>query len=139
MLQPKRVKFRNTQKGKLKGLAYRGNHVAFGSYGLKTMEEGWITSRQIEAARIAVTRYMKREGKVWIRIFPDKPITKKPAEVRMGKGKGSPEYWVACIKPGTIIFEVDGVSESIAKEAMRLAAQKLPVVTKFVVRPDYSA
>ena len=103
------------------------------------METHWITSRQIEAARIALNRYMKREGKVWIRIFPDKPITKKPAEVRMGKGKGSPEYWVACIKPGTIIFEVDGVGENVAKEAMRLAGQKLPIVTKFVVRPDYSA
>lgn len=137
MLQPKRVKYRNAQKGKLKGLAYRGNHVAFGSYGLKTMEEGWITSRQIEAARIAVTRYMKREGKVWIRIFPDKPMTSKPAEVRMGKGKGAPSHWVAVVKPGRIMFEAEGVPVAVAKEALRLAAQKLPVKTKFVVRPDY--
>ena len=139
MLSPKRIKYRKRQKGRVKGLAGRGHRIEFGDFGLKSMEPSWITSRQIEASRIALNRYMKREGKVWIRIFPDKPITKKPAEVRMGKGKGSPEYWVACIKPGTIIFEVDGVSESIAKEAMRLAAQKLPVVTKFVVRPDYSA
>ncbi len=139
MLSPKRIKYRNRQKGRVKGLAGRGHRVEFGDFGLKSLEPHWITSRQIEAARIALNRYMKREGKVWIRIFPDKPITKKPAEVRMGKGKGSPEYWVAVIKPGTIIFEVDGVSEEIAKEAMRLAAQKLPVTTKFVVRPDYSA
>ena len=135
MLSPKRIKYRK----RLKGLAGRGHRVEFGDFGLKSLEPHWITSRQIEAARIALNRYMKREGKVWIRIFPDKPVTKKPAEVRMGKGKGSPEYWVAVIKPGTIIFEVDGVSEEIAKEAMRLAAQKLPVTTKFVVRPDYSA
>jgi len=139
MLSPKRIKYRKRQKGRVKGLAGRGHRVDFGDFGLKSLEPHWITSRQIEAARIALNRYMKREGKVWIRIFPDKPITKKPAEVRMGKGKGSPEYWVAVIKPGTIIFEVDGVSEKIAKEAMRLAAQKLPVTTKFVVRPDYSA
>jgi|TARA_B100000497_G_scaffold15348_1_gene17743 large subunit ribosomal protein L16 len=139
MLSPKRIKYRKRQKGRVKGLAGRGHRVEFGDFGLKSLEPHWITSRQIEAARIALNRYMKREGKVWIRIFPDKPITKKPAEVRMGKGKGSPEYWVAVIKPGTIIFEVDGVSEKIAKEAMRLAAQKLPVTTKFVVRPDYSA
>ena len=139
MLSPKRIKYRKRQKGRVKGLAGRGNRVEFGDFGLKSLEPHWITSRQIEAARIALNRYMKREGKVWIRIFPDKPVTKKPAEVRMGKGKGSPEYWVAVIKPGTIIFEVDGVSEEIAKEAMRLAAQKLPVTTKFVVRPDYSA
>ncbi|MDG1720297.1 MAG: 50S ribosomal protein L16 [Bacteroidia bacterium] len=139
MLSPKRIKYRKRQKGRVKGLAGRGHRVEFGDFGLKSLEPHWITSRQIEAARIALNRYMKREGKVWIRIFPDKPITKKPAEVRMGKGKGSPEYWVAVIKPGTIIFEVDGVSEEIAKEAMRLAAQKLPVTTKFVVRPDYSA
>jgi len=138
MLQPKRVKYRNAQKGKLKGLAYRGNHVAFGSYGLKTMEEGWITSRQIEAARIAVTRYMKREGKVWIRIFPDKPVTSKPAEVRQGKGKGSLSHYVAAIKPGRIMFEADGVPLEVAKEAMRLAAQKLPVKTKFVLRRDFA-
>ena len=139
MLSPKRIKYRKRQKGRVKGLAGRGHRIEFGDFGLKSLEPSWITSRQIEAARIALNRYMKREGKVWIRIFPDKPITKKPAEVRMGKGKGSPEYWVACIKPGTIIFEVDGVSENVAKDAMRLAGQKLPVVTKFVVRPDYSA
>lgn len=139
MLSPKRIKYRKRQKGRVKGVAGRGHRVQFGDFGLKSLEPSWITSRQIEAARIALNRYMKREGKVWIRIFPDKPITKKPAEVRMGKGKGSPEYWVAVIKPGTIIFEVDGVSEEIAKEAMRLAGQKLPVTTKFVVRPDYSA
>ncbi|MDC0579181.1 50S ribosomal protein L16 [Bacteroidia bacterium] len=139
MLSPKRIKYRKRQKGRVKGIAGRGHRVQFGDFGLKSLEPHWITSRQIEAARIALNRYMKREGKVWIRIFPDKPVTKKPAEVRMGKGKGSPEYWVAVIKPGTIIFEVDGVSEEIAKEAMRLAAQKLPVTTKFVVRPDYSA
>ena len=139
MLSPKRIKYRKRQKGRVKGLAGRGHRVEFGDFGLKSLEPHWITSRQIEAARIALNRYMKREGKVWIRIFPDKPVTKEPAEVRMGKGKGSPEYWVAVIKPGTIIFEVDGVSEKIAKEAMRLAAQKLPVTTKFVVRPDYSA
>lgn len=139
MLSPKRIKYRKRQKGRVKGLAGRGHRVEFGDFGLKSLEPNWITSRQIEAARIALNRYMKREGKVWIRIFPDKPVTKKPAEVRMGKGKGSPEYWVAVIKPGTIIFEVDGVSEEIAKEAMRLAAQKLPVTTKFVIRPDYSA
>ena len=139
MLSPKRIKYRKRQKGRVKGLAGRGHRVEFGDFGLKSLEPHWITSRQIEAARIALNRYMKREGKVWIRIFPDKPVTKKPAEVRMGKGKGSPEYWVAVIKTGTIIFEVDGVSEEIAKEAMRLAAQKLPVTTKFVVRPDYSA
>ena len=139
MLSPKRIKYRKRQKGRIKGVAARGHRVQFGDFGLKSLEPGWITSRQIEASRIALNRYMKREGKVWIRIFPDKPITKKPAEVRMGKGKGSPEYWVAVIRPGTIIFEVDGVPQEVAKEAMRLAAQKLPVVTKFVVRPDYSA
>lgn len=137
MLQPKRVKRRNAQKGRMKGLAYRGSQVTFGSFGLKTLEEGWITSRQIEAARIAVTRYMKREGKVWIRIFPDKPVTSKPAEVRMGKGKGALSHYVAPVKPGRIMFEADGVPYEIAKEAMRLAAQKLPVKTKFVVRRDY--
>jgi len=124
-------------KGRIKGNATRGAELAFGSFGLKTLEEHWITSRQIEAARIAVTRFMKREGQVWIRIFPDKPITKKPAEVRMGKGKGSPEYWVAVVKPGTLIFEAEGVPLPVAKEAMRLAAQKLPVSTKFIVRRDY--
>lgn len=137
MLQPKRVKRRNAQKGRLKGLAHRGSQVTFGSFGLKTLEQGWITSRQIEAARIAVTRYMKREGKVWIRIFPDKPVTSKPAEVRMGKGKGALSHYVAPVKPGRIMFEADGVPYEVAKEAMRLAAQKLPVKTKFVVRRDY--
>ena len=137
MLQPKRTKFRKKQKGRVKGMATRGHELAFGSFGLKSLEPKWITSRQIEAARVAVTRYMKREGQVWIRIFPDKPVTKKPAEVRMGKGKGSPEYWVAPIKPGTLIFEAEGVPLPVAKEAMRLAAQKLPCSTKFVVRRDY--
>ena len=139
MLLPKRTKFRKQQKGRVKGLATRGAQIEFGDFGLKSLEPKWITSRQIEAARIALNRYMKREGKVWIRIFPDKPITKKPAEVRMGKGKGAPEYWVAVIKPGTIIFEVEGVSQETAREAMRLAAQKLPVVTRFVVKPSYTA
>ncbi len=137
MLQPKRTKFRKMQKGKMKGNAKRGATLAFGSFGIKTLEECWITSRQIEAARIAVTRFMKREGQVWIRIFPDKPITKKPAEVRMGKGKGAPEYWVAPVSPGRMLFEADGVSLETAKEALRLASQKLPVATKFVVRRDY--
>lgn len=139
MLSPKRTKFRKQHKGKVKGLATRGHRLSFGTFGLKSMEAAWITARQIEAARVALTRHMKREGQVWIRIFPDKPITKKPAEVRMGKGKGAPEYWIAQVKPGTILFEADGVSMEIAKEAMRLAAQKLPVTTKFVVRRDYSA
>ena len=138
MLQPKRTKFRRVQKGRNRGLAHRGSSIAFGSFGLKTLEPGWITSRQIEASRIAVTRYMKREGKVWIRIFPDKPVTAKPAEVRMGKGKGAPEYWVAVIKPGTILFEATGVSLETAQEALRLAQQKLPVSTRFVVRRDYA-
>lgn len=125
------------QKGRVKGLAGRGHRIAFGTFGLKSLEAQWITARQIEAARIALTRYMKREGQVWIRVFPDKPVTKKPAEVRMGKGKGAPEYWVAVVKPGTIMFEIDGVSREIAEEGMRLAAQKMPISTKFVVRPDY--
>ena len=137
MLQPKRTKFRKAQKGRVKGLATRGHSIAFGNFALKSLETGWITSRQIEASRIAVTRAMKREGQVWIRIFPDKPVTKKPAEVRMGKGKGAPEYWVACVKPGTILFESTGVPEAIARESLRLAAMKLPVKTKFVVRRDY--
>ncbi len=137
MLQPKRTKFRKMQKGRMKGNAKRGTTLAFGSFGIKSLEECWITSRQIEAARIAVTRFMKREGQVWIRIFPDKPVTKKPAEVRMGKGKGAPEYWVAPVKPGRMIFEAEGVSLETAKEALRLAAQKLPIATKFVVRRDY--
>ena len=138
MLQPKRTKYRKVQKGRLKGDAQRGTQIAFGSFAIKTLEEGFITSRQIESARIAVTRYMKREGKVWIRIFPDKPLTAKPAEVRMGKGKGAPSHFVAAIRPGRIMFECDGVPLHIAQEAMRLAAQKLPVKTKFIVRPDYA-
>jgi len=137
MLQPKRTRYRRKQKGRVKGLATRGHEINFGSFGLKSLEPGWISSRQIEAARIAVTRAMKREGQVWIRIFPDKPITKKPAEVRMGKGKGAPEYWVAVIKPGTILFESSGVPEDLARESMSLAAQKLPVKTAFVIRRDY--
>jgi large subunit ribosomal protein L16 len=137
MLQPKRTKYRKQQKGRVKGLATRGAEIAFGSFAIKSLEAAWITSRQIEAARISMTREMKREGQVWIRIFPDKPVTKKPAEVRMGKGKGAPEYWVACVKPGTILFEVAGVKQEVAEEALRLAAQKLPVKTKFVVRRDY--
>jgi large subunit ribosomal protein L16 len=127
------------QKGRMKGDALRGSTIAFGSFALKAVEGTWITNRQIEAARIAVTRFMKREGQVWIRIFPDKPITKKPAEVRMGKGKGAPEGWVAIVKPGRIIFEADGVTREVAQEALRLAAQKLPIKTKFIVRPDYVA
>ncbi|RLD90341.1 MAG: 50S ribosomal protein L16 [Bacteroidetes bacterium] len=138
MLQPKKTKFRKQQKGRMKGNAGRGHELAFGSFGIKTLEQAWMTSRQIEAARQAVTRYMKREGQIWIRIFPDKPVTKKPAEVRMGKGKGAPEYFVARITPGRILFEADGVPLAVAKEAMRLAAQKLPVKTKFVVRRDYT-
>lgn len=137
MLQPKRTKFRKKQKGRIKGLAQRGHTLAFGTFGIKALEPGWITSRQIEAARISMTRAMKREGQVWIRIFPDKPVTKKPAEVRMGKGKGAPEYWVAVVKPGTILFEAAGVSKELGREALRLAEQKLPIRTKFVVRRDY--
>jgi large subunit ribosomal protein L16 len=137
MLQPKKTKYRKQQKGKMKGNAQRGNQLAFGSFGIKTLEECWITGRQIEAARQAVTRHMKREGQIWIRIFPDKPITKKPADVRMGKGKGAPEGFVAIVTPGRILFEADGVPLVVAKEALRLAAQKLPVTTKFIVRRDY--
>ena len=137
MLQPKKTKYRKQQKGKMKGNSQRGNQLAFGSFGIKSLESAWITGRQIEAARQAVTRYMKREGQIWIRIFPDKPITKKPAEVRMGKGKGAPEYFVARVTPGRILFEAEGVPQDIAREALRLAAQKLPVTTKFVVRRDY--
>jgi len=138
MLQPKRTKFRKMQKGRVRGLAHRGSTVAYGSFAIKTLEVGFITSRQIEAARIAINRYMKREGKVWIRIFPDKPITSKPAEVRMGKGKGAPSHWVAPVRPGRIMFEVDGVPMETAQEALRLGAQNLPVKCKFVVRPDYA-
>ena len=137
MLQPKRTTFRKQQKGRVKGIATRGHSISFGTFAIKSLEPGRITSRQIEAARISVTRAMKREGQVWIRVFPDKPITKKPAEVRMGKGKGAPEYWVACVKPGTIIFESAGVTKEVAMASMRLAAQKLPVRSSFVVRPDY--
>ncbi|MGZ3899202.1 MAG: 50S ribosomal protein L16 [Bacteroidia bacterium] len=137
MLQPKRTKFRKSQKMKIKGNAKRGHELAFGSFGIKAMAESRMTSRQIEAARIAITRFMKREGQVWIRIFPDRPVTSKPAEVRMGKGKGAPEYWMAAVKPGRILFEAEGVPLEVAKEALRLAAQKLPIVTKFVVRRDY--
>ena len=137
MLAPKKVKHRKTFKGKIKGNAKRGSLLSAGSFGLKTLEEGWITDRQIEAARVALTRHLKREGQVWINIFPDKPITKKPAEVRMGKGKGAPEYWVAVVQPGRIMLEADGVPLDTAREAMRLAAGKLPVKTKFVVRRDY--
>ena len=139
MLQPKRTKFRKQQKGRIKGVATRGHQISFGTFGLKSLEPSFITARQIEAARIALTRFMKREGKVWIRIFPDKPITKKPLEVRMGKGKGAPEYWVASVKPGTILFEAEGVPLEVAKEALRLAAQKLPVATRFVIKNDYIA
>jgi len=134
MLMPKKVKFRKMQKGRMNGKAYRGSDVSFGEYGLKAMEPGWVTNRQIEAARIAITRHMKRGGKVWIRIFPDKPITKKPAETRMGKGKGAPESWVAVVKPGRILYEMAGVNEDVAKEAMRLASHKLAIATKFVKR-----
>ncbi len=137
MLQPKKTKYRRRQKGRMKGNAQRGNQLVFGSFGIKSLEQAWITGRQIEAARQAVTRHMKREGQIWIRIFPDKPITKKPAEVRMGKGKGAPEGFVAPITPGRIILEAEGVPYELAREALRLAAQKLPVTTKFVVRRDY--
>ena len=137
MLQPKKTKFRKMQKGKMKGYAQRGHQLSFGSFGIKALEETWITARQIEAARIAVTRYMKRQGQVWIRIFPDKPVTSKPAEVRMGKGKGAPEYWAAVVRPGRVLFECDGVSKEVAQEALRLAAQKLPIKTKFIIRRDY--
>ncbi len=137
MLQPRRTKFRKVHKMKMKGIAQRGSQLAYGTFGIKANEGAWITARQIEAARIAATRYMKREGQLWIKIFPDKPITKKPAEVRMGKGKGAVEYWVSVVKPGKIMFEVGGVSYEVAKEALRLAAQKLPVTTRFVVANDF--
>lgn len=136
MLVPKRVKHRKQQKGRMKGKAKGGTHIAFGEYGLQAIEPAWITNRQIEAARIAMTRYIKRGGKVWIKIFPDKPVTAKPAETRMGSGKGSPEYWVAVVKPGRVMFELAGVSEEVAREAMRLAAHKLPVKTKFIMRDE---
>jgi large subunit ribosomal protein L16 len=139
MLQPKRTKFRKAQKGRMKGISQRGNQLSNGMFGIKSLDSKFITSRQIEAARIAATRYMKREGQLWIKIFPDKPITKKPLEVRMGKGKGAPEYFVAVVKPGRIIFEIAGVSIDVAKEALRLAAQKLPVKTKFIIAKDFQA
>ena len=136
MLMPKKVKFRKMQKGRMNGKAYSGSDVAFGEFGLKALEPGWLSSQQIEAARIAITRHAKRGCKVWIRVFPDKPITKKPAETRMGKGKGAPEYWVAVVKPGRILYEMSGVAETLAKEAMRLASHKLPFATKFVKRDE---
>ncbi len=139
MLQPKRTKHRKMHKGRIRGNAKRGATLAFGSFGLKAMEPKWITDRQIEAARVALTRHMKREGNVWIRIFPDKPITAKPLEVRMGKGKGAPDHWASVVKPGRILFEADGVPLQVAKEAMELAAQKLPIKVKFVIRRDYVA
>ena len=136
MLIPKRVKHRKTQRGRRRGKAYRGSTVAFGTFGLKALEAAWITNRQIESARIAINRYLRRDGKVWIRIFPDKPVTKKPAETRMGSGKGNPEFWVAVVKPGRILFEIDGVSKERAQEAVRLAINKLPIKCKFVQRVD---
>ena len=139
MLVPKRVKHRKQFRGRMKGKASRGNKVSHGDFGLQALEPAWITNRQIEATRIAMTRYIKRGGKVWIKIFPDKPVTAKPAETRMGSGKGSPEYWVAVVKPGRIMFEMDGVSEELAREAMRLAAHKLPIKTKFVTREQTQA
>ena len=135
-MMPKKVKHRKQMKGRMTGKAIRGSSISFGEYGLKTLEPGWITDRQIEAARIAMTRHVKRGGKIWIRMFPDKPITKKPAETRMGKGKGAPDHWVAVVKPGRILYEIEGVPEDIAREAMRLAAQKLPIKVKFVTRAD---
>jgi len=139
MLQPKRTKFRKQQKGRMKGNSGRGHQLSYGTFGIKSLDSNFLTSRQIEAARIAATRYMKREGSLWIKIFPDKPITKKPLEVRMGKGKGAVEYWAAVVRPGRILFEVGGVPLDVAKEALRLAAQKLPVKTKFVIARDYQA
>ena len=136
MLMPKRVKYRKVQRGRMTGVASRGNKVVYGEYGIQAMEPGWITGNQIEAARIAMTRYTKRGGKVWIKIFPDKPITEKPAETRMGKGKGSPEYWVAVVKPGRVMFEIGGVSEEVAREALRLASHKLPIKTKMVKKVE---
>ena len=138
MLQPKKTKFRRMQKGRMKGLAQRGSQLAFGSFGIKALDSAWITGRQIEAARQAIVRYMKREGQIWIKIFPDKPITKKPAEVRMGKGKGAPEGFVAPVTPGRILIEIEGVSFEVAQEALRLGAQKLPIKTKFIIRRDFT-
>jgi len=139
MLQPKRTKFRKQQKGRMKGISQRGHQLSNGTFGIKALDSDFLTSRQIEAARIAATRYMKREGQLWIKIFPDKPITKKPLEVRMGKGKGAVEYWVAVVKPGRVLFEIGGVPLEVAKEALRLAAQKLPIKTKFLIARDYEA
>ncbi|MBS1657332.1 MAG: 50S ribosomal protein L16 [Bacteroidetes bacterium] len=139
MLQPKKTKYRKTQRGRMKGNDYRGATLAFGSFGLKTLESAWVTDKQLEAARVALTRHMKREGQVWIRVFPDKPLTKKPLEVRMGKGKGNPEGWVTVVKPGRILFEAEGIPVKIAKEAMKLAADKLPVMTKFIIAHNYKA
>lgn len=136
MLMPKKTKYRKQQRGRMRGKAYHGSAVDFGEFGLKSLEPCWLTNRQIEAARIAMTRHIKRGGKIWIRVFPDKPVTKKPAETRMGKGKGAPEYWVAVVKPGRILFEIEGISETLAREALRLAANKLPMKTKFVSRAD---
>jgi len=136
MMMPKRIKFRKQQRGRMKGKAIRGSHIAFGEYGLKALEPAWITARQIEAARVAMTRFIKRGGKVWIRIFPDKPVTEKPAETRMGKGKGTPEYWVAVVKPGRIMFEIGGIDDKTAREALQLAGHKLPIRTKFVSSAD---
>ncbi|MBN1351449.1 50S ribosomal protein L16 [candidate division KSB1 bacterium] len=137
MLMPKRVKFRKHQRGRMRGKAVRGSSLSFGQFGLKALEPAWITSRQIEAARIAITRHVRRGGKIWIRIFPDKPVTQKPAETRMGKGKGSPEFWVAVVKPGRILFEIEGVPADVAREAIRLASHKLPIKTKFVSQTDF--
>ena len=134
MLMPKRVKYRKTHRGRRNGKAYRGSSIAFGEFGLKAMQPAWVTSRQIEAARVAITRTIKRGGKVWIRVFPDKPVTKKPAETRMGKGKGAPEFWVAVIKPGRVMFEIEGISRELAREAFQLGASKLPIKTRFVER-----
>ena len=137
MLMPKRVKHRKEQRGRMRGLAFRGGNISFGEYGIAAMEPGWITDRQIESARVAMTRHVKRSGKVWIRIFPAKPITIKPAETRMGKGKGAPDHWVCVVKPGRVLFEIEGVEEDVAREAMRLAGHKLPIKTKFVTRKEY--
>ena len=137
MLMPKRIKYRKQQRGRMNGKAVRGSRLSFGTYGLKALEPNWITARQIEAARVAMTRYVRRSGKIWIRIFPDKPVTKKPAETRMGKGKGAPEFWVAVVKPGRILFEMEGIPEETAREALRLAAHKLPIKTKFVTASDF--
>jgi large subunit ribosomal protein L16 len=134
MLMPKKIKYRKQQRGRMRGKAWRGSDIAFGEFGLKVLEPGWISDRQIEASRIAMTRFIKRGGKIWIRLFPDKPVTKKPAETRMGKGKGAPEFWVAVVRPGKVIFEMEGVKEEVAREAMRLAAKKLPIQTRFVSR-----